>query len=81
MTIDQLRGVLDAKPFRPFIIHLADGRTLPVPHRDFISHAPNGRTLVVYNAGDSFSIVDLPLVTELEIIGAATGAGGTQSSA
>ena len=75
MTIDQLRGVLDAKPFRPFAIHLADGRSLSVPHRDFVSHAPNGRTLIVYDSGDGFSIVDLLLVTELEIVGTAAGSG------
>ncbi|HEY5315569.1 MAG TPA: hypothetical protein VIK18_23765 [Pirellulales bacterium] len=79
MTIEQLRGVLDAKPFRPFLLHLADGRSLSVPHRDFISHAPNGRTLIVYNTGDGFSIVDLLLVTELEVVGAAAEAGGEQT--
>ena len=67
MTAEQLRATRDATPFRPFAIHLADGRTLTVPHRDFVSQSPGGRTIIVYGSGESFSIVDLYLVTELEV--------------
>jgi hypothetical protein len=58
-----------AQPFRPFTIHLADGRAIHVPHAEFLSHSPSGRTIIVYGAGDTFSIIDLLLVTELEIDG------------
>jgi hypothetical protein len=57
----------EAQPFRPFTIHLADGRTLVVPHRDFVSQSPGGRTIIVYGSGESFSVVDLFSVTELEV--------------
>jgi hypothetical protein len=67
MTIEQLRAVHQAAPFRPFTIHVADGRQFHVPHREFLSHSPAGRTVIVYNKDDSFSILDLLLVTELEI--------------
>jgi hypothetical protein len=67
MTAEQLRTMRAAHPFRPFTIHLADGRTLTVPHRDFISQSPGGRTIIVYGSGESFSVVDLFLVTELEV--------------
>lgn len=67
MTAEQLRATREAQPFRPFTIHLADGRSFLVPHRDFVSQSPSGRTIIVYGAGESFSIVDLYLVTELEI--------------
>jgi hypothetical protein len=40
MTAEQLRAMREASPFRPFTIHLADGRSLPVPHRDFVSQSP-----------------------------------------
>jgi hypothetical protein len=72
MTIEQLRAVYQARPFRPFTLHLADGEQLHVPHTDFLSHSPNGRTLVVYAEDDSFSIVDLLLVTRLEVQNGAT---------
>ena len=68
MTIEQLRNVRSATPFRPFTIHVADGRSFPVPHPDFISQSPAGRTIIVFGQGeDEFSILDLLLVTELEI--------------
>jgi hypothetical protein len=67
MTAEQLRAVREANPFRPFTIHLADGRTLPVPHRDFVSQSPSGRTIIVYQPDEAFNIVELYLVTDLEV--------------
>ena len=67
MTLDQLRTLRDANPFRPFTIHLAGGRSLRVPHRDFVSVSPAGRTVIVYQANDAFSIIDLLLVAELSV--------------
>lgn len=54
-------------PSAPFVIHLADGRTVPVNQRKFIMAAPSGRTVVVCQPDDSFIIIDLPLVTDLDI--------------
>ena len=67
MTIEQMRAAYDAQPFRPFVIHLADGRAVPVNHREFIMAAPNGRTIVVYQPDDTLNIIDLLLVTDLEM--------------
>ena len=81
MRIEQLRQVHQAQPFRPFTIHLADGRTFLVPHREFISYSPSGRTLIVYQEDESFSILDLLLVTELEVHGPApAGTDGSPAS-
>jgi hypothetical protein len=66
MTIEQVRNAYGAQPFQPFVIHLADGRQVPVRHRDFIMPAPSGRTMIVYQPDDSFNIIDLLLVTDLE---------------
>lgn len=67
MTIDQIRRLYEAQPFRPFTLHLADGREIPVVHREFMASAPSGRTVIVYQPDDSFNIVDLLLVTDLEV--------------
>jgi hypothetical protein len=67
MTAEQLRAMRELSPFRPFTIHLADGRSLTVPHRDFVSQSPGGRTIIAYRSDESFSVVDLYLVTELEV--------------
>ncbi|MBW3600750.1 MAG: hypothetical protein KY475_26230 [Planctomycetes bacterium] len=67
MTIEQLQSVHKAQPFRPFTLHLAEGRELHVPHREFLSHSPSGRTVIVFEPDESFSIVDLLLVTRIQI--------------
>ncbi len=68
MTIDQLRQLHQARPFRPFRLHLADGRAIPVRHPEFLSHSPAGRTLVVHKLDETFEIIDLLLVASLEVM-------------
>jgi hypothetical protein len=66
MTIERLHEVFRAQPFRPFAIHLADGRVAPVLHREFMASVPTGRTIVVMQPDESVNIIDLLLVTDLE---------------
>ncbi len=73
MTVEKMRDFYQAEPFRPFIIHLADGRAIPVVHREFIAAAPSGRTLAIYQPEDTFNLVDLLLVTDVEVKPAANG--------
>jgi hypothetical protein len=67
VTIEQVKNLYNAASFKPFVIHLADGRKIPVKHREFMATAPSGRTVVVYEPDDSFNIIDLLLVTSLEV--------------
>jgi hypothetical protein len=67
MTIDRVKELYDAQPFHPFVIHLSDGRAIPVRHRDFIMAVPSGRTIVVAQPNDSLNIIDLLLVTDVEL--------------
>ena len=73
MTIEQMRAAYDARPFKPFVIHLADGRLLPVQSREYLSSSPSGPTFVVWQPDDNMHIIDLLLVTDLEIKGGANG--------
>ncbi|MCH8047751.1 MAG: hypothetical protein IID44_29000 [Planctomycetes bacterium] len=67
MTVEQFRELWRTKPFQPFTIHLADGRNLRVEHPEFLAMSPSGRTFILYQPDDSFNIVDLLLVTDLEV--------------
>lgn len=67
MTVKEVRNLYEARPFKPFILHLADGRAIPVEHPELMLPAPSGRTIFVYQPDDSFNIIDLPLVTGIEI--------------
>jgi hypothetical protein len=73
MTIEQLRNLYNAQPFRPFVIHLADGREIPVHHREFIMAVPSGRTVVICQPDDTLNVIDLLLVTDLELKPAGNG--------
>jgi hypothetical protein len=67
MTIEQLKHVYGATPFRPFVLHLADGREIMVRSREFMSFSPSGRTIIVHQLDDSWNIIDLLLVTDIEV--------------
>jgi len=67
MTTESLKQLWRTQPFQPFTIYLADGRKFTVKHPEFIALSPGGRTAIIYQQGESFNIIDLPLVTDLEV--------------
>lgn len=73
MTIDKIRSLYLAEPFQRFVIHLANGRHLQVISREFIATVPSGRTVVVTDSDDHVHIIDLLLVTDLEVTTKANG--------
>ena len=75
MNIEQLRAAYKAEPFAPFVLHLADGREIPVPRRDFLCVFPSGRMVIVIQPDESFNIVDTLLVTDLDFMPASRGNG------
>ena len=72
MRIDEVRNLLRAHPFRAFSFHMPDGREILVRHRDFIITSPSGRMVIVYQPDDSFNVIDLMLVSDLEVKGDGT---------
>ena len=68
MKIDEVRKLLHASPFRPFAIHLADGGRIPVKHEDFVALAPTGREMIVYQTDGDYHVVDVMLVTRLQVL-------------
>jgi len=73
MTLEQVRNLYSAQPFQPFVIHMADGRSIPVSSREFIMTVPSGRTLVVAETEDRVHFIDLLLVTDLEVTSQSNG--------
>ena len=67
MTTEALRNMLNAQPFRPFRVHVANGRCVEVMHREFVGFG-GGRTFIAYTNGDDFEVIDLLLVSNLETI-------------
>jgi hypothetical protein len=43
-----VRKLMNAVPFRPFIVKTSDGKQYRVKHPDYVAVSPNGRYLSVY---------------------------------
>ncbi len=67
MTIEQLRAVHQAGPFRRFRLQLADGNAVDVPHPECLSYYRRGRAIAVAISDDVIKIIDLLLVASIEI--------------
>ena len=68
MKMDEVQKLHSARPYQPFAIHTAEGRKFPIPHPEFLAFDPEGTTLVAFRPGHSFSVLDVNLVTELEML-------------
>jgi hypothetical protein len=66
VTVDELRNQIKTRPFVPFRVLVADGRSFEVPHEDYISQSPTGRTVIVYH-GKVHTVLDALLITGLEL--------------
>lgn len=78
MTTENFRNAHQAKPFRPFTIHLADGEKVHVRHPESAFQSQGGRTVIVNEVDERLSIVDLLLVTRLTYDDEATTRGNGQ---
>ena len=59
--------LVNRRPFEPFTIRMADGRSFRVGHPEAVVPSFLGRTVLVYDkASGGASILDLFLMTELE---------------
>jgi hypothetical protein len=67
MTSEQLKATIRQQPFRPFTIRMVDGRAFTITHPDFVMVSPTGRTAILFEPDDSYSVVDLMLMNELEV--------------
>ena len=64
MDIAGVREALHKQPFEPFVLRLADGRSLPVPHPDFVALTP--RRVIVGADDDSWAVVEPLLIVSLD---------------
>jgi len=67
MTTELFRATLRQQPFRPFTIHMVDGRAFEVTHPDFVAQSQSGRTVIVFQPDESYSVLDLLLMSELQV--------------
>ncbi len=66
MTVDQLRKLHEARPFQPLRLNLADGRSIRVDHPELLAYT-GGRTVFVGMPDDSFHVLDILMITGIEV--------------
>jgi hypothetical protein len=66
MTIQEIRKVYEARPFQPFELRTAGGRTVPVKSPEFLAFSPKQRCVYV-GLDDGLEVVDLLLVNSLKM--------------
>jgi hypothetical protein len=76
MNMEDVKRMLHARPFQPFLIYLVEGGRLLVKHEDYVAVAPSGRTMIVYShdRADDYEVLELMMVTRLEATGDAAQA-------
>jgi hypothetical protein len=65
MTGEEIRKHVQARPFVPFDLHVADGRIIPVVHHDFVLISPRGRLIDVFQLNDDHDILDVHRITSV----------------
>ena len=63
MTIQEIQRLREVKPFRPFRILTADGRSYDVMQPEYLAQTPSGRTIMIGLPDESSVRLDLLLVT------------------
>ncbi len=69
MTVEQIRRYLQAQPFEPFAVYLADGRVLSASHPESVVLSASGRTADIYDSNfRTFETVDCLLIVSLRTL-------------
>lgn len=68
MQATEIKTLYGAQPFKPFVIHLADGPSVRVDHPELMAISPSGRSATIYGKGDHLEIVDVMLVVSVETV-------------
>ncbi len=45
---DEVRRLMNAEPFSPFLVKTSDGKQYRVKHRDYVAISPKGGRITVY---------------------------------
>ncbi len=64
MDMNSIREALRRQPFQPFVLRLADGRSVPVDHPEFV--ATTSRIVVVAAEDSSLSVIEPLLIVSLD---------------
>lgn len=70
MSLQGIKDIRDAKPFKEFVLEIDSGRRIEIPSRDHLFALPDGITLVAYSADGHICIIETGNVSAIIIEGA-----------
>ena len=67
MTVgEEIRELVRAQPFQPFVIFTADGKELPVKHPDYCFITPGDYVVYVFQTESKRDVVAVHNITRIE---------------
>jgi hypothetical protein len=75
MSVSTIREAIQARPFRPFTVYVADQRSYRVPHPEYIAIGSQGRTLAIFHDDGGVSVLDMLLISGIDVAPAAPSDG------
>ena len=79
MHTTAIRSLLARRPFVPFEMHLADGRSIPIRHPDMLVISPGGATVTTFVDFETLVVIPLDRVASLETAGVGSSRGRSRS--
>jgi len=68
MNVNELRQLLQARPFRPLTLRMGSNRTYSIPHPEFAAMSPDGETLIVWLSREGGAdMLDVALIESAEV--------------
>jgi hypothetical protein len=65
--VNDIRQLLSAAPFVPFVVNTADGREYSVPTREHASISPRGTRLTIWNDDDTWHLLPGLLISVIKV--------------
>lgn len=65
LTSQPLKDAQHVQPFKPFTIHMADGKSVGVTHPECMLLTHKGRTVVVNTPDHRMEVIDVLLIARL----------------
>jgi hypothetical protein len=62
---DEISAAQGRRPFRPFVMHTADGRSFRVGHPELMFLTRNGRTVVFESVAGHVELLDTVLISSI----------------
>ena len=65
MITEEIRALLVAQPFRPFTVHLSDGKEVRIHHHDHAWLLPSGFQLIFESAEGKVHLINVAQISEI----------------